>query len=401
MGLGLEDKAALNRLGEQFRLIIRGLLSEMPGSAQTISGFSEWLGVNRSNSQRLLNAALRAARGTDVILALPGVAALEEFAVRTREKGLGVKAIGELEAITARFAADIKRYGRSHADLKRQLLPESEQRPIKFEGGENRRAQHYYASEALLGESTQTLVATHILTEHELRPEFLQEVALVAKLGNQRARHAQPFTQYYSHANIPGFSRPARICANDRLDKKRFSVGIVEDFSSPEVFDAYAGYDGNRSALVFNPIEQSFDASFLFANPDELANPLHSSSFCSSTSISIKNPTRRLIMMVFLDKQLDMRSSVNVGCYSANHSVAEGQLSPERLWSERLPEFPELSVLTSTHQLDAFSAQANTMKDFLFRYTGLNPHQFVGYVMQVEYPIWSSTYRIYFEHSQN
>jgi len=154
---------------------------------------------------------------------------------------------------------------------------------------------------------------------------------------------------------------------------------------------------------VFNDFANgnNFNATFLFSNPDELANPLVHKSKCSSTSISIKNPTKKLMMLVFLEKKLDMRSMVNVGCYSGNQKVEEGKLRSDDMWTERLPEFPELRIVQpNSPDAQSISGMAiGELSDYLFNFSNLDKKDFACYLLEVDHPIWSSTYRVYFEHS--
>jgi len=66
-----------------------------------------------------------------------------------------------------------------------------------------------------------------------------------------------------------------------------------------------------------------------------------------------------------------------------------------------LAEFPELNVLhaSSPRAKNIDGLAVGEMSDYLFNFARLNKDDFVCYMMEVNYPVWSSTYRIYFEHS--
>ncbi|MBL4942388.1 MAG: hypothetical protein JKY81_12085 [Colwellia sp.] len=399
-----KDLIILNRTGENLKKVIRALIREFPQSAQSITGMSQWLNYNRSNCQRVLNAVHKSINGKDVLCLLPGIASLEEFIDKVSVFQLDKQLILETKKAIEIFSLHTKQYAKSHAQLKRLLNNSAEHVNEKQEAltAFEKRQQHYLCSKQLFNSSVDTLFSSYILTQNNHNKEFLQEVALVSKLGISRSKEAPPFVQFYTHPNPDGFIRPEHITKDSTIDTRQFHIGIIDEYSDPQLAKAYSSYSASNSGIVFNELNSNkpFNASFLFSNPDELANPLVHESKCSSTSISIKNPTKKLVMMVFLDKKLDMRSSVNIGCYSSNQRVEEGKLRAEDMWTERLPELLELAVLqsSSARAQSIEGLQVGEMNDYLFNFAQLNKQDFVCYMMEVDYPIWSSTYRIYFEH---
>lgn len=399
-----EDFIALNRTGENFKSVLNGLFSQFPQSAHSISGMSKWLDYNKSNCQRILNALQKSRNGKEVLTLLPGISGLDDFISKLKHVSLQKQHILELENVVQAFNHQIKLYAKSHAHLKR-LLTDNEPNKITDTvslSAQQKRNQHFLCSKQLLSSSIKTLFSCYVLTENQNDKQFLQEVAMITKIGIERSKASPPFVQFYTHPNPAGFIAPDNVTSNSRIDTSKFQIGIIDEFSDPNLADSYSSFSASNSGIVFNDLDSNapFDASFLFSNPDELANPLVHQSKCSSTSISIKSPTEKLVMMVFLDKKLDMRSSVNVGCYSNNQRVEEGKLRASDMWTERLPEFPELNVLHSSSERAKIigTLKVGDMSDYLFNYANLNKDDFVCYMMEVEYPIWSSTYRIYFEH---
>jgi len=405
MLLEKEDLIALNRTGESLKNVLRHLVQDFPHSAQTITGMSNWLDFNRSNCQRILNGINKSKDGKQVLCYLPGIAGLQDFLIQVSKQSLEKQLILEARSAVEAFDIQIKKYARSHAELKRLLgnKPATNSFEKNMLSAGEKREQHYLASKQLVGSSIDTLFSCYILKESDLNKQFLQEVAMISKQSIVRSKASPPFVQFYTHPHPEGFTAPENITADSRIEAGRFHIGVIDEYSSEGMLSSYASYSPSNSGIVFNDLasDANFDATFLFSNPDELANPLEHESKCSSTSISIKNPTKKLVMLVFLEKKLDMRSSVNVGCYSGNQKVEEGKLRSDDMWTERLPEFPELKVLHP----DSPGAQVNgsvpigEMSDYLFSFANLDKRDFSCYLLEVEHPIWSSTYRIYFEHS--
>jgi len=405
MLLEKEDLIALNRTGENLKSVLRHLVQDFPHSAQTITGMSNWLDFNRSNCQRILNGINKSKDGKQVLCYLPGIAGLQDFLIQVSKQSLEKQLILEARSAVEAFDIQIKKYARSHAELKRLLgnKPATNSFEKNMLSASEKREQHYLASKQLVGSSIDTLFSCYILKESDQNKQYLQEVAMISKQSIVRSKASPPFVQFYTHPHPEGFIAPENITVDSRIEAGRFHIGVIDEYSSDGMLSSYASYSPSNSGIVFNDLasDANFDATFLFSNPDELANPLEHESKCSSTSISIKNPTKKLVMLVFLEKKLDMRSSVNVGCYSGNQKVEEGKLRSDDMWTERLPEFPELKVLHP----DSLGAQVNgsvaigEMSDYLFSFANLDKNDFSCYLLEVEHPIWSSTYRIYFEHS--
>lgn len=408
---GMLDKEQLDNLestGQRLRAILSNIVDEFPKSARSIAGMSKWLELNRSNSQRILNAVNNSENGKQALCLLPGIGGISDFLSLVQTKEINSKLIGELKSALEDFEKFISLYCRSHSELKR-MLSEAHNEDHRFENSAplQARLRHFESSKELIGESTEFLFCSYILTENPENSQFLTEHAIVAKQGIKHERNARPFFQHYSHKNAPGFTSPDLITKDSLYNDGRFHVGVATDLSSPNLMEGYSGYSEKHACLIFDHLSknqtsstQNLDATFVFTNPDEIKNPLSSDTQSSSTAISIKNPTKRLIMMVFMEKKLDRCSSVNVGCYSANHPIAEGELSADEISNDKLPEYPELKVV----DLNAPIAKSIDGHEFakyykyLFNYASLNPNDFVCYLMDVPYPIWSTCYRIYFEH---
>lgn len=402
MPLQQSDLTSLNQLGEQIKSALIEIIHQFPKHAQTIGGLSEFLIYNRSNAQRIINAVNKSKSGTDVLCQLPGIASLTEFCEKSAMHCLENQP-DDLQNLIDIFQKNIKLHGRSHTKLKRILstkVPVTNRTSAPAEN--NKREVLYQAVKDLIGASVDTLFCSYILSDSEKNNKHLQEIAMISKFGVVRENFAPPFVQFYTHPHPHDFVKPNKITANSTVNNKGFSIGVVEEYSTSGLLAAYSSYSPSNSGIVFDNFSKNkpFNATFLFENPDELANPITHHSHCSSTSISIQNPTKKLVMLVFLDKKIDMRSTVNVGCYQGNQKVEDGKLRASDMWTERLPEFPELKIVNplSTQITSTSALNIVELTDYQFDFAQLNKQNFVCYMMEIDYPIWSSTYRIYFEH---
>ncbi|WP_340677067.1 hypothetical protein [Paraglaciecola sp.] len=402
MPLQQSDLTSLNQLGEQLKFALIEIIHQFPKQAQTIAGLSEYLIYNRSNAQRIINAINKSQRGTDVLCQLPGIVSLTEFCQKSALHG-AKNQLNELQNLIETFQQNIKLHARSHTELKRMLSTNvTLTHKASVSADNNKREVLYQAVKDLIGASVDTLFCSYILSDTKKNKNYLQEIAMISKLGVVREDFAPPFVQFYTHPHPHDFVKPNKITANSTLTNKGFSIGVVEEYSTAGLLAAYSSYSPSNSGIVFDNFSNNkpFNATFLFENPDELANPITHQSHCSSTSISIQNPTKKLVMLVFLDKKIDMRSTVNVGCYQGNQKVEDGKLRASDMWTERLPEFPELKIVNplSTNITSTSALNIVELTDYQFDFAQLNRQKFVCYMMEIDYPIWSSTYRIYFEH---
>lgn len=401
MGLNQQTAAELTRLGERIKNTLKTTLTELLPDVNSINSLSQVLNYHRSNSQRIFNAR-QAANGHQVLCLLPGVKAFSEFVSKVAPH-ISSATQSKLNKSSRLFAEAISLYAKSHADLKRQLTDLNSQGQLLNEQDDSR-MQLYVAAKSLLGFSIDHVLCSYVLTENQAESAFLQETALISKLGIERQQGAAPFVQFYTHPHPNDFTKPNLLTSKSMINQGQFSVGIVDQYSTAGLYDAYSSYSPSNSGIVFDDIPDAsvIDATFIFNNPDELVNPLTHSSQCSSTSISIKNPAKKLTLIVFVDKKINKTSNVNVGCYHGNQKVEEGKLSASDMWTERLPDFPELKIISLDSPSNYFTKNPDIAEkvDFLLSYSETARTQFVCYLMEVDYPIWSSTYRVYFEHSE-
>jgi hypothetical protein len=392
----------LANLGELLKSTLVAMIDEFPISVRSIGGMSTHLDYNRSNCQRLLNAVSNKKQGLEVICLLPGPTSLLDFCNKS-SKYLTAQKTEKLFKLVTDFQQKIKFNARSHSELKRLLSENNNAHEHQSVLTQQSKSQKLYeAAKEFMGASVETLFCSYILS-CKCEDEYLQETAMISKQGNVHESYAPPFVQFYTHPHPNDFSQPSKITAQSLTKKQGFNIGIVEEYSTTGLFEAYTSYSPSNSGIVFDNFtgNRPFNATFLFDNPDELANPITHQSHCSSTSISIRNPTKKLVMLVFLEKSIDMRSSVNVGCYQGNQKVDDGNLKAADMWTERLPCFPDLKVINLNSPEISSASLLNVVEltDYQFNYARLNKQNFVCYMMEIDYPIWSSTYRIYFEHS--
>lgn len=397
MALSKDDFIALNRFGERYQQQLHLVFEQLPQSARSIAGLGKFIAYNRSNSQRVLNA-YRASDGIKVLLHLPGIEGQQEFAKKVKPH-IGDTLHRSLVSLVKQFQQTVNQYARSHAALKRLL----ETYYSEQQGDDNSvlRKQLFDSATSLIGSHIEQLFCCYALCQSSNNKQFLHEYAMISKRGIARTAKAPPFVQFYTHDHPKDVITPKWVTYGDKLNSMQFEIALAEPFSTHNILDHYESYCQSNAGLVFgDTLPSPFNATFVFSNPDDLANPITSDCRCSSTSISIKTPTKRLVMLVLIEKQLDAVSNVHVGCYQGNQKVDESKLRSSDMWTERLPDLPKLNQI-DVNAIDSSMALNPVPKDmlmFFLDYMKLDKDQFTGYLLAIDHPIWSSTYRIYFEH---
>ncbi len=399
------DLIHLNRTGEQLKNAIRCLIEKMPPKAQSIAGMAKWLEANKSTCQRLLNVINKPQDGLDVFQWVPGIEGINQFIDSAQQKQNDELLIQEARKASKIFNNDIHHFGRSHAQLKRRLAALKNQHQVQYSssGAEANRKAHFQASEAMLGESSELTFAAMVALPNRNDDKFYHELAVVSRQQVSIQSQARPFMQFYSPDQLPFATEPKGDA--ELLGKlEEFDLGILEQFSSVDLKEAYSGYSKTSLSLVFGNMDSSnrpFDATFLFNNPKDSTNPLNGGFKTTTHSISIKIPTKRLVMLVFIDKQCDKRSSVNVGCYPYSLQVERGAHTYDEIWNDRFPEFPDLKIVNSVTSISESCdiERADEMIGYLFDYAKLSRDDFVCYMIDVDYPIWPTTYRMYFDYA--
>lgn len=400
MSLTNKEKRTLDDLGTELKECLINIVDSIPNNYQSIREMSVFLEFNKSNTQRILKAVHDKKGGRYVICLVPGYTALKEFLLKTKPY-IDDNHYQSANQSFELFNTTIRQNYQSHAKLKRLLTEDNQPINVSTSNFEKRKA-FYFSAKNLLGASVERLFSGHIIQENKHNSQFLHEIVMISKKGIERNKNSAPCVLHYTHPHPNNFIKPNLINAHTYVCNTEFTIGIVDEHSTENLIDSYDSFSPTNLGLVFGDVnnQNPFDATFLFSNPDEIRNPLEEKSQCSSTFTSIKSPTKKLSMVVFLDRKIDMRSSVNIGCYHSSQMVENKELRDSDEWTDHLPSIPELKIIdfNSVARNPHVDDEVNTLSDYMFNYAQLDKKDFVCYLVEVEYPIWSSTYRIYFDH---
>ena len=113
-----------------------------------------------------------------------------------------------------------------------------------------------------------------------------------------------------------------------------------------------------------------------------------------------RSPAKRLILVALLDKKLDQACQIQSGCYPASVKIHEIGHQPEDLWGERFSDAPEIKIFNPEDTSLAAKLKVEHMDGLLktgFELLKEKADNFVGYFIDVEYPLWLTSHRFYFK----
>ncbi len=180
---------------------------------------------------------------------------------------------------------------------------------------------------------------------------------------------------------------------------------LFEDFSTPNIARCFAGIGSLGNNLIYNhllePIDgKKFDITLAFGETKTQGNPVKGNHKIICQSMNLRSPAKRGILLTMIEKDLDKHGTLHAGCYPASMKAQEAGQNPEELWSDRILDAPEIKLFNPDNEnlnmkcgiedFDELVSQAMTILDD-------DISNYVGYYVDVEYPLWLTTERFYFD----
>ena len=403
------ELAQVRRSGEHFKKILRDTFEQLPRSARSIAGLTRLTGVNRSTCQRLVQALTKSHDGVDVIMALPGQTGLRQIS----DVFVGLIADKECALAFERFVEQyedlILQFASSQSELKRLLVKFQNKSSGSFELYQQKlKKSAFETNREMIGESIDCYLGIHIFRPNPYDHGFIDELIVSNRTGVHLSQGARPFVQSYA-GNLKKISvaDPLKLDSNNVACQDLTVSGeyLFADFSTPDIERCYAGVGNTKNSLIYNhilpPVEcGKFDITLAHLDAKSQPNPLHDRHKIICQGQIGRSPAKRLIMLSFMAKSLDKGCTIQSGCYPSSLAAHETTHHPEDLWSERFAQLPEIKVfnpsdagLNSVLKL----SHVERLVQQCFTLVGENPNDFVGYFSDVEYPLWLTSHRLYFE----
>lgn len=409
MALNESEVAQIRRAGEHFKKVLRDTFAELPRSAVSIAGLAKWTGVNKSTCQRFVQALTKSHDGIDVIVTLPGVNGLRKLAERLEQLLESPERLQGLNQLVAQYQELILEYASSQSELKR-LLHQSQLQSTQSLGAYNRiqRKNAFETNKELTGESVDVYLGIHYVRLNPENKNYIDELIIANKQGVELSKAARPFVQNFGgNLGETQLSDPVLLDAETIGKFSRVANGeyLFKEFSTPDIERCYAGVGNLKNSLIFDHTQQpvdcrKFDITLAHMDVKTQPEPVHNDYKILCQSLVQRSPAKRLILISFLERQLAKASSVQAGCYPSSMKIHERGHQPEDLWSERFSESPEIKLFNPEQASLSQSLQLpylDALTSFGCNLLNQSPEEFVGYYIDIEYPMWLTSHRFYFE----
>jgi hypothetical protein len=402
--LSRKELSLIGREGERIKNGLSNLVEDFPNHAKTITGMSKWLTANKSTCQRMVETINKAVDGLQVIHSLPGPAGLKGFIDLAEEKSINPKLVEEARSVVHRFENLIYEYSRSHSALKKLIQDSSSAKESTGSKRDNRVAV-YNSIKAITGESIEHSFFACILKENEKDSKYLQQYTLSYFEGCNATETSRPIMVPISpcEGSIE-FDKPDVISNSEEKGHDLPFASIIKELTSPSVLDRYDEFThGDNWMVVPTPADSKagLNIGIIKNYPREQLGPFHGGKKASCVGVHTRYPTENLYMLCFVEKKYAMRSVANAGIYSSGTQLHNMISSPDALWYDRFHDEADLGLSGADADFsEKFDyPMANDLVDQLFSMSKCNRDDYTCFLMRVDYPIWSTAYRIYFQYA--
>lgn len=393
---------------------VRAWLDQLPLEAQSISGMSRYLNVDRNLCQRLFSLIRHPAPTAGALLGLPGVDGMEILFRSAALKGAGTpETIEALTSAATQYARLVREVGPNQSKLNARIRETlsgesaSENGPSVDAGAglsvdaQDRRTM-FESSARLARCSLEAFCTVDVLRRDATAPDMLTGAMGHVHVG------------WRSDDNIPLTSRTYMLSGkgeNHAWDKQ---ATVVRQYSTTPVIEADLCSSPNvhiidrtingRLFRIAEDRDSGAPVSDLAAsNPmAPFPNPLCDSFPYYSAISRARRPMRRLIIDLYIDRDAcdDLAFEAcgvfgRVGGQTNLESIFTGNMS----WDERLPGGTTIVPLPPNDPVSASMPMGSDCWRYhaeLVRRTFVKaqttPDRCVGYRLDVPYPFWGATY---------
>ncbi|WP_444997774.1 hypothetical protein [Aliikangiella sp. IMCC44359] len=403
------DLVQVRRSGEHFKKILRQIFEHIPRSAHSIAGLARWTGINKSTCQRLVQALTKSKDGIDVIVTLPGTNGLNQFYAKFKSLLKNKECLDNFQSLINEYQNLIFDYATSQSELKRKLLFSKAQNSASGDTYTKKlRKVAFETNKEICGEEVDLYLGIHVTRVNKRSKNYLDEIIIANRVGVQFTKNARPFVQAFGGNHKPIQIDKPKLFSKDNLPKNKIienSSFLFTDFSSAGVEKCFAGVGGLGFDLIYNhtlePINsEKFDITLANLDLKTQLNPMKKGHKVICQSISQRSPAKRLVLLSMIEKDFAKLSSIQAGCYPISIKALEMVHTPDDLWSERFSDSPEIMLFKPEEEkLSAKSGVAHIDELLAQTFMLLNddPSNYVGFYLDVDYPLWHTAHRFYYE----
>ncbi|MEZ6318902.1 MAG: hypothetical protein R3B49_09145 [Phycisphaerales bacterium] len=401
--LSAEERARGERVAARIYGDLARLVAALPEPAQGASGMARHLDIVRNTCQRVVAALQDAEPTLDTLVKLPGVKGLDQFLEALAEHGADKGDLSLAETAVRQFEALIDELAGSHAKLAARIQAVGGSDPESSLASERARAALYEAAVGVTGRSTETQISLYAFRAGADDPGTLHRALAHAMIGATVTPGGMPAT--LASGNTLAWIDDADARSSRLLDESaargRTPQALLKPFTShPLPTVTSRGTPGNL-VQVIDPAQLDGPTTFDVATADRSTHPFTDPNTgkpaLDEVWCLVNAPTRHLIFDVYLHADIErrFRPAADAVLWNPGLSVPGGDR-----WIASLPAQPRVELLgqgLSRAATRAYPRHAELTR-FFFDQLGWGAGEFVGFRVEVRYPIWRVGYCLRLEH---
>jgi len=415
-GINSSNLKSLNEIGAEYQNIIKKVVDQIPAKVRTVAGLSKWLTISHSNSQRILYI-LTCDSPLDVILHMPSIQGIQYFLLAIKSKDLQNDHSDGLNDLNQKFANLFLELNTSHNQIKKNI-----RQYLEFSNEPIGKAQLSLkqsllnANSRIADASIDSVIGINCSVINKKNPAFLSEVVIAnrsgMKFGPRSGHFMQPFVGNEKNYLLKAPELLTDLHDNDFKDRSTCQF-LYQKYTSSMVDSCFAGLSDSGNKLVYDfkniGANNLIDICLGHFDRESERNPLQASSGQTNSGptihgIECRMPTKRLTLISLLDRELALNSIAIAGNYMTNFSAQEQSKNPEEVWSDRFSNEIVINMFDPTQSASIESEINSPVQELInsaAKLNGRSPDELIGYYITVEYPLWFTTYRMYFEYSNS
>lgn len=395
--LATAELAQCDQVGLRLADALRAFFAAVPAQERSVRGYANVLDVNRNVCQRALAASDTAARGVYVLTRAPGVEGLELLIGGGAHASVDVARVRQLEAGSRQFARLIDGLGGgSRRTLLRRIETTLTTGETVADAGLSSCKRLFREASQVTGHECDARSNIGIVSPSNSGPDRVTQVYLIAYLGYRARAGSMPLT-------ISAFARNSSKEMNQTSRPFHDAELVKHLCSSPCPTLSMRQRNGRLINVIDPPAGESTeeesegtDAAIVFGC-DDVEHPALRAPEVYTSFVRINPPMRRLVYDLYMHRDLAAGAVARANAHAYSGGLGEDPLAA---WDTLLPQRLTLRLLgtglenaTSKH----WPRHADAAR-WLFEQLSINPDQYVGFRLEVEFPVWGVDYVVWFDY---